>query len=197
MQVTGICSASLFSGPLNRNNVITDVLQYEIRLSDFRIWDNFGANLTAASGDDLALTAGAFATGCPYITSTSVRNTNVTQYARVMIPLPAEYLSAGTISLRFAAGMLTGVAGTSATLDCEAYVFNRDTLKSGADLCTTAAQSCNSLTFAPLSFVLTPTSRSAGDLLDVRITLAGVDAANLVASFMCVAAADLIVQVKG
>lgn len=73
--------------------------------------------------------------------------------------------------------METSVADVSATVDMEAYELQMDGTIS-SDLCTTAAQSINSLTLANKDFVLTATNLAAGDVLDVRVTIAVNDAAS-------------------
>jgi hypothetical protein len=62
-------------------------------------------------------------------------------------------------------------------LDVMAYESDEE-LGLSADLCATAAQSMNSLTFADFDFVITPTGLVAGSLLDIRIEIATVDGAT-------------------
>lgn len=199
--VNGAVTANQFNGPLGAlsNIPVRANAAYPIPLTSFRVWDAFQTNLPgSASSDDMGLATGTFATGLPYLTSSTVRNvTIVAQYARTIYKLPPEYVAGASAILRFAAGALTTVAGTSLTLDCEAYKSSRDTLKTGSDLVSTSATSINSLTFANTDFVLTTTGLVAGDWLDIRITFAGVDAANTGAIFAAIAVAELVVTTQG
>jgi hypothetical protein len=130
-----------------------------------------------ASGDDLGIYAGTFATDAPQIKAGDVKTTSSTRYARFLVPLPAEYEDGGPVTIRLRAGMETTVADGSCTIDVEAYRPDGDGGIS-ADLCSTAAQSINSLTEADKDFVITPTSLVAGDWLDVRVAITYVDTAT-------------------
>lgn len=198
--VQGTLTATLLRGAHYRSDLTTEALTpFPIPFTQLRVWDAFQTALGAAGSDDLGIGTGTFATGTPYVVSSSARNTTITQYARLILPIPYQMVfgTAAVASLKFSAGMLTTVAGTSATLDCEAYLFNRDTTKTGSDLVTTAAQSINSLTFADKTFDLTATGLSAGSLIDVRLTIAAVDAANVGAVFGAIADMALLCSTKG
>jgi hypothetical protein len=153
--------------------------------------------LVPISPDDLAITSGAFGTGSPYISTGDVKNISATRYARVMAQLPENYVAGETVTVRLSGGMLTTAASASASVDVECYKINKDTLVTGADMCSTALQSLNSLVFATLDFNITPTTLSPGDWLDIRITLATVDSATVTAVIAALAAAELLCDVKG
>lgn len=159
---------------------------------DFRVHDAIQSSLpTTAASDDLALIAGTFGTDTPTIQSADPGGTSVTAYARIQVPIPADYQPGGRLTLRAHAGVLTSVADTSCTLDAQVYAADRAGGAS-ADLCATAAQSMNSLTFADLDFTITPTGRQAGDVLDIRLTVAAVDAGNAAAIVPEISAVELI-----
>ena len=186
--------------PLER----TDLLQQDnavirIPLEEFRVWDAYATVLTGTAGtDDLALIGGTFATAHPSIQAGDLKNAGATsRYARVVVRLPYTYVTTETITLRFSAGMLTTVASSSATLDVEAYRQDDDTTLTGSDICATAAQSINSLTFADKDFIITATTLLPGDALDIRITLAVNDSATGTAVTACVGSAKLLADVKG
>ena len=84
----------------------------------------------------------------------------------------------------------------SATIDIECYKSNRDTGKTGSDLCATAAQSINSLTFANKDFTITSSSLLPGDWLDIRWTIATNDGATATAVIAALAAAEFLLDVK-
>lgn len=186
------------AGPISRSTLITDSSEvYPLELQLFRVWDAFQTLLGTAGTDDLGITAGAFGTGCPYIHAGEMNAAGaVTRYARIMFTLPTEYVDGGSISINFAAGCLTSVCSVSATVDVECYLTGRNGLKSGSDLVTTSATSCNSLTFADKAFVVTPTGLLAGDTLDIRITIAA-NSATASSHFVAIAAAEVLLDVKG
>lgn len=200
VEITGALRVSgTYTGPINRTNIITgDIATYELPFTDFRVWDAFHTNLpTVGAADDLGLATGTFATALPYLKTQDLNAAGaVTEYARTMFTLPREYSSAGTITIRLRAGMLTAVASVSGTVDVEAYLSARDTLKSGSDLVSTSATSANSLTFADVSFSLTATGRAAGDVLDIRIAWIG-NSATASSHFGAIAHAEILLQVRG
>jgi len=171
---------------------------YPINLTDFRVWDALHTNLPGtAATDDLALVGGTFGTNSPTIQTGDLKAAGATsRYARVMIPMPAEYVAGETVTLRLHAGMKTTVADTTATADVEAYESDREEGIS-ADLCATAAQSINSLTLADKDFTITATNLEPGELLDVRIHLAVNDAASGTAVIGLIGAVELVCDVKG
>jgi hypothetical protein len=153
--------------------------------------------LQKVSIDDLHLTAGAFGTGCPYITSRDLNAiTSNTAYARATFKLPECYVAGSPVALRFASGMLTSVASGSAYIDVQCYASNRDTLKTGSDLVTTAQQSINSTSFSDRDFSVTGSSLDVGSELDILVALISTTA-TASSHFAAIAAAEVILQVKG
>lgn len=200
VEVTGALRVSgNITGPINRSNIITEnTAAYELPFTSFRVWDAMQTNLPAiGASDDLGLATGTFGTGLPYLKTQDLNAAGaVTEYARTMFTLPPEYLSGGTITLRLCAGMLTAVASVSATVDAMAYLSSRQTTVSGSDLVTTAATSANSTTLANVDFTLTPTSRVAGDVLDIRIAWIG-NSATASSHFGVISHVEMILQIKG
>jgi len=93
--------------------------------------------------------------------------------------------------------MITTVADTTATLDCEAYKLQADPDDAlGSDLVSTAATTMNSTTFADIDFVVTPTGLSPGDILDVRIKTTVTDGAGATAVIAGVTSARLLCDVR-
>ena len=101
------------------------------------------------------------------------RGAATTRYARYTVQLPPEYVAGQTVKIRVQGGMITTVADTTATADVSAYLNDEDNTVS-ADLCTTAATTINALIATPttVDFVITASTLSAGDMLDVRIAIA-------------------------
>lgn len=192
------------TGDIQPARARTDLLQEDearvkIPLEDFRVWNAYATLLTGtANADDLELNGGTFGTSHPSIQTGDLKNAGATtRYARVVVNLPYSYVAAQTVKVRLSAGMLTTVASASATVDVEAYRHDGDTTLTGSDICATAAQSCNSLTFANLDFVITATTLQPGDSLDLRIAIAVNDSATGTAVIGCVGAAELLLDVKG
>lgn len=175
IDVSGAIRATSFTGAMNRSNIIAgDIAIYEIPFTRFRVHDAMQTNLPAiGSSDDLGLATGVLGTAMPYFKTQDMNAVGaITEYARTVFTIPDKYYAGGSISLRIRAGMLISVASVTATVDAQVYVSSGDTLVS-ADICTTAATSANSLTFANCDFTITPTSRVPGDIFDIRIAWIG------------------------
>lgn len=182
----------------NRASLATETGRaYPLPIESFRVWDSYGALISTAAADDLGVTAGAFGTGCPYIVSRDLNAAGAfTGYARVQFTIPSEYVEGTTVQLRFAAGMKTSAASVTATVDAEAYVSNRTTLKTGSDLITTSATSINSTSFAEKTFDLSSGGLTVGSVLDIRVALA-TDSATASSHFAAIAHAEVLLSVRG
>lgn len=150
-----------------------------IQWASLRVFDAFQTTLPGtAATDDLALIGGGFGTGTPSVQSVDFGGTTTTAYARLSIPLPANYVAGQSVKIRFHGGMLV-VADTSCTLDCECYLSNEEAGKTGSDLASAAvANNINSATFVDVDFTITASTLEPGDLLDVRFSVTGTDAGN-------------------
>lgn len=173
--------------------------EYNIPFESWRVHDAYQTLLPGTSAsDDLGLIGGTFGTNTPSVQTYDLKNAGATNVrARFHVRLPQEYVAGETVKLRFKAGMKTTVASASATLDAEAYKSANDGLVSGSDIVSTSATTINSLTFANVDFVVTPTTLSAGDWLDVRVTIAINDSATATAVIGAIGKASLLVDVKG
>jgi hypothetical protein len=176
-----------------------DTTKFPIDLGSAKVWDSGQPLPSTAASDDLGYVAGTFGTANNYIAGRDCKTSGgaITGYARLFVVIPENYVAGQPVTLRAAAGMLTTVSDTTATIDFEAYLVGRTTLKSGSDLVTTAATTINSLTFADKDFSLTATALSPGDVLDVRVTLAVNDGATGTVVRPAIAAIDLLCSVKG
>ena len=159
--------------------VENSAIAYPVPWSAHRVWNALATNLPGtAAADDLSLQGNTFGTGSPSIQTSDLKNAGATsQYTRFQYEMPAEYVAAGTVTLRIHAGMNTTVASASATVDVECYRSDTEA-GIGSDLCATAATTINSLTFADKDFTITASSLSPGDVLDVRVTVAVNDSAT-------------------
>lgn len=171
---------------------------FPIRLTGLRVWDAFHTNLPGtAAADDLALTGTTFGTTAPVVTAGDCKALGATsRYARFMVELPECYEAGETVTLSLSAGMVTTVASSSCTVDVECYKIDKIT-GIGSDLCTTSATTINSLVFAAKVFTITPSGLTAGDVLDVRLTIACNDAATGTAVTPTIAGIDLLCDIKG
>lgn len=198
LDVRGTITAQSFSGPFNRNQIIAgDVAIYEVPLTRLRVHDAMHTNLpTVGSSDDLGLATGTLGTAQPYLKTQDLNAAGaITEYARCLVTLPDKYYAGGYLGLRIRAGMLTSVASVSGTVDAQVYAAVGDTLV-GADICTTAATTANSLTFANCDFTVTTTSRMPGDVLDIRIAWIG-NSATTSSHFGAITNVALLVANRG
>lgn len=175
-----------------------NLARHPIPFVDWRVWDAMQTNLPGTGAtDDLALVGGTFATASPTIQTGDLKAAGATtRYARCTFDVPHEYVAGETITIRAHAGMKTTVADTSATIDFQVYLSD-DEEGISADLCTTAAQSMNSLTDADLDFQITATSVAPGDTLDIRMAITVTDAATGTAVIGQVGKVEVLLDVRG
>lgn len=197
----GLRLGGAFSPAISRASILAleELKTFAIPLTSFRVFDAMGTNLPSAGAtDDLGLVGGTFSSATPSLRTEDLKKAGATSNrARVLVQLPWEYVSAQTVTLRFKAGMITTVADTTATLDCEAFKLQDDPDDAiGSDLCATAATTINSVTFANIDFVITATALAAGDILDVRITTAVSDAATNTPVIAGITSAKLLCDVR-
>ncbi len=174
------------------------VQPYPIPWEAWRVWDAFQTNLPGtAATDDLALVGGTFGTDAPSIESGNLASAGATtRYARATITIPPEYVAGQTVQIVVNAGMVGAIADNAATVDVQAYLSDGfgDV---GADLVSEAAQSCNSLTAAELTFNLDATSLAAGECLDIRLTVVVNDAITGGTVKARIGYVDLRLDIKG
>lgn len=165
----------------------------------WRVWDAFATLPPGTSAsDDLGVYAGVFGTGNPYLATSDMKTLgSVSRYARTFFQLPPSYVAGQSVRLAATAGMKTAVADVAATLDFECFKAGLDTLVSGSDLVSTAAQSINSLVFAAKNFEVTAITPAPGDWLDIRATVLVNDAAGASAVIAALAAVELQLDIKG
>jgi hypothetical protein len=170
---------------------------HPIDLTTLRTWDDLSALLpgTAAS-DDLGFIDGTFGTTSPVVQTSDAKATTVTQRARFLTHLPANYDDGETVNIRVYAGMETTISDGTATIDFEVYESDGETGIS-ADLVTTAATSINSATYANYDFVVNAASLAAGDILDCRVTIAITDSATGTAVLGTFGKLSLLVDTRG
>lgn len=194
LTVTGLILPGIPRTSINQ----TQLAVYPVPLTEFRIWDALQTPLTGTAGtDDLALVATTYGTNPPTIRTDDADSTTLTQRARVLVRLPAEYDAGQTVQFRVSAGMITNAADTSATLDIEAWEVDSDNTLGAADLYAGAALDINNTTFADKDFALTSTDLVAGDILDVRVTIAITDGATGAAVIGAFVKFNLLCDIRG
>lgn len=152
--------------------------EYKFPLTQAKVHDALATTLPAtAANDDMAIITGTPGTDGPTLQGVDFGGTTSDEKCAFEFVLPQEYRAGAAVTLRVRAAMLTTVADTSATVDVECWKDAGDGAV-GSDLCTTAAQSINSLTPANLDFTITPTGLVPGDRLIFRLSFAGTDAGN-------------------
>jgi len=171
---------------------------FVVPLTDFRVHDAVQTVLPNPSAtDDLGLYSNTFGTTTISMQTYDVKAAGAqTLRARCHWSLPPEYQTGETVMIRLYAGMLTTIADTSCTIDVECHKLGTATAV-GADLCSTAAQSMNSLTWANYDFTITPTALAAGDQFDMRISIAVNDAATGTAVYAAISKVSLLCDIKG
>ena len=171
---------------------------FPVNMMDLRVWDAIHTNLpgTAAS-DDLSLIGTTFGSTAPRVTAGDCKALGATtRYARFMTQLPECYEAGQTVTISLSAGMATTVASVSCSVDVECYEIDKIG-GIGSDLCATVATTINSLIFATKEFEITSSGLTAGDVLDVRITIAVNDAATATAVTPTIAGIDLLCDIRG
>jgi len=198
LEATNAESVNLKDGSLARIKLIQEALvAVPIPLTAYRIWNNYALLLTAnPNNDDLGIAQGTFGTDAPTIQSDDAGGTTVTQKLGLQLVLPTEYDDGKDIQLRIRGGMITTVSDGTATVDVSAYLHDNDG-SVGSDLCTTAAQSINSLTKANRDFVITPTGVVTGDALDIVVTLAITDSGNAGVMLGEISRIAMLLDIKG
>lgn len=198
MRITGNLQVDGTLPSYGRGNLQQDPnAVFAIPMVDLRVWDALATNLPATpANDDLGLVGGTFGSATPKISTGDVKAAGCTRYARFQFQLPVEYDAGTSVTLRLHAGMTTTVADTSATLDVECYKSDSEA-GLGSDLCATAAQDINDLSDADFDFTITPTGLTAGDVLDIRLTVVVADSATGTAVIADIGAIEMLVDIKG
>ncbi len=200
LQVSGDVSFGGAVSGIARSDLTQENLAvYLLEPESWKVFDDMDSPLPSTPAtDDLGLIGGTFGSGTPSLQTEDLKTAGATtNRARRTFALPPEYVAGQTVTIRVHAGMLTTVAGTSATVDVECFKSDREAGVDGADLCSTAAQSINSLTLADKDFTITPATLAPGDLLDIRLSTAVNDAASGTAVKAIIGAVEVLLDVKG
>lgn len=200
-------SASITGGKLSPTaeilrSQLKQVALCEVPITPFqwRVWDS-GALLTSAGTDDLGIVMGTFGADVATVQAGDLKAAGATtRYAIAHVYLPDYYDPGETVQLRFTAGMKTTIADGSCTIEVVAYKVEDDgTPTADGDLCTTVAQSINSLTAADKDFTLEAisTSFAAGDIIELRVAITCTDTATVTAVTPVICKAALLFDARG
>lgn len=169
----------------------------DLEATQWRVHDAVGTFIGTAGNDDLGVASGTYGTDTPTVQAGDVGGASPTRYARRLLTLPLSYVAGTDLTIRMNAGMLTTVADTSAALDVQVFLDDEDGTAGAADLCETAAQSINSLTFADKDFTIDGSGLSPGDTIDIRISIAAVDSGDAGVMIPEIADAEVLYQDNG
>lgn len=144
------------------------------------------------------ITYGTHGTASPLVVGEAASGNSKTDKARFLFPLPPEYVSGETVTVRVRCKEAVGVATVSTSIDCEAYESNKDGVPGGSptDLCETAAQDVTNA-YGNKDFVITPTDLVAGDMLDIELTGVTNDTGGTVGTVLTISSVELLLDIKG
>lgn len=194
--VTVIPSAAGILGSVARSSLTTDTQPYTVPLSALKTHATL-VGLGAAAGTpagDMGLTPGTHGTNTPLAVGEAASGNSKSDAARFLFELPAEYVAGGTITVRIHA-QITGLVQVAETLQVAAYASDKAGGVS-ANLQSAGAQTLTAA-FADYDFVITPTSRVAGDVLDILITAAANDTGGTANKLIQIGDVRVLLQVKG
>lgn len=139
-----------------------------VPLPEFRVHDAVKTDLPdTPSADDLGL-AEAVGSAIVGVETNGGGTATSTGYALALIPIPADYIAGGTLTLR-ARAKVTNLSEVSEKIDCEVKKVGDAAV--GSDICATAEQDLTAA-YANYDFTITPTGLTPGDILQVRLKLA-------------------------
>lgn len=183
-----------------RTSLATDTNQIlALPFHIWRVWDAVATVLPGTSAaDDLGYITGTHGTAGSYIGTSDLKAAgSTTRYARCLVVLPPEYVAASTVSVRFSAGCITTIADTAATLNIDVREVSRVDRTVGSNLYAGAALDIRSTTFAEKQFALSSSGLTAGDILDIKVTMIINDAATATPVIGAWNAAELYTTIQG
>ena len=184
---------------IGRAKSALEYLKYPVPLEDLRKL-NDAANAVlpnTATSAILGYIVGTIGTTGASVQTSDADGTTVTCIAQFTFELPAEYQAGQAISIVAEAGMKTNISNSTATLDFNCYYKSPADNTHSADLVSTSATTINSLTLSTKTFVVTPTSRVAGDQLAVKMTIAITDGGSGTAVLGMITNLHMLLGVRG
>ena len=177
-----VTQTALANGAVGRSQLAQVAgASFHLPMEGWRVHASTAVLPTTAAADDLGLASGAYGTNSPSLLPIDFKAASTTAYARQVFQLPPTYDAGETITIDVRGGMNTTIADGYCWADIQVVKLDGDGAV-GSDLCTTVGSSgttsINSLTKATKTFAITASGLSAGDLLDIRLTLQGSDTAT-------------------
>lgn len=157
-----------------------------------------GAALGTAAGTPagaFGLTVGTFGTNSPKIVGEAASGNSKTNKMRRQFALPVEYVAGGNVTVRVKCQEAVAAAQVATSVDMSVYKAD----KAGgisADLCATNAQDVTNVA-ANADFSITPTGLSAGDLLDIEITIVTNDTGGTHGTIATIFDTEILLDVQG
>ena len=175
-----------------------DLAVFPINLASLRKAANPAVNpVSSPTGSHAAILSGTFGTSTPYLTSGDVRDTVTGRGVEAVVQLPPSYVAGQTVKIRFSGGMLDRVATVYSKVEVRAYKLERNTTPVGSDLSAGTDPSINSTTFSGVYETLTTSTLSPGDYINLEIIISCSDGSAASACTPCIAAMDLVCDVRG
>lgn len=192
------------TGFLSRSQIVVEPLVvYPVPFTDLRVFDNLTALLpSAGASNDLGIIEGTHGTDAVTAQTSDAKATTVTQKARFLYALPAEYVGGGGIKLRFMGGMITNISDDTATVDVSCFRNDDSGGLNGSptDLVSTGETTINTLVsggVTTVDFVLNAAGLTRGMILDFLITIAITDGATGTAVIGEATKLALLLNIKG
>jgi hypothetical protein len=186
---------------LARSGLVQDDAKiYGIPLENLRTTAT-GQPLGSAAGTPagaFGITYGTHGTASPVVVGEAASGDVTTDKARFQFPLPPEYVSGESVTLRVRCKEGVGAATVSTSIDAEVFENDKDGVPAGSptDLCATAAQDVTP-TIGNKDFVITPTGLVAGDMLDIELTGVTTDTGGTVGTVLTITSVELLLDIKG
>lgn len=166
--------ASLTKWRLLRRKLALETGRYALGLELLKNGSDLQPLSAAPDETDLGLDADNFGTDGAFITSTVTNGGGATpsasETARFQFALPPEYVAGTNVVLRVRC-RISAARHTSASVDVEAFKLDGEG-SVGSDICATAATSLTWTSFGDAFFTIAGTGLTAGNVLDIQITLA-------------------------
>lgn len=184
------------AGNTKETQTSTQVQPFAISVNRWTKTDGITVNPASAATTNHGLVMGTDGTNYPHLETIDGKAATTAVVSRCTVALPANYVAGSAVTIRLITGMKTTVSDTTAVVGLNVY-SNSNTAQTGsADLNTTSAQSCNSLTVATRDYVITPTSLVAGQDLHIKLTQTITDGATATAVIGTITHAELRTSVN-
>ncbi len=180
IDANGSASVLDTNGKSKQTTTSTSTAAVAIAATEWRKTDGVTVLPVTAATTNHGLVYGTDGTDFPHLETLDGKNATTIVVSRMLYRLPSNYVAGSAITVRVRCGMKTTVASNSGATTVGLNVYSNSGVGNlgSADLNTTAAQSCNSLTSADKDFVITPTGLVAGQDIHIKLTQTVTDSAT-------------------